>query len=88
VIVDNLNVPCLAVFPDEADSPLIVDPNAVLPGPGAPERFQTVAGRNPQIREPLGRMEIQQPSPRHTFDRNEPENLPIQEQRLGIPGSK
>lgn len=31
--------------PDEADAPLVVDPDAVLPGSVAPERFQLVTRR-------------------------------------------
>jgi hypothetical protein len=49
VIVGNLGIPSLAVFPNEADSPLIVDPNAVLSSPIPAQSFQPITGRDAQI---------------------------------------
>jgi len=49
VIVDNLDLPGVAITPDEADTPLLVDANAMLPKSVATKGFQPVAGRDPQI---------------------------------------
>jgi hypothetical protein len=49
VIVDDLNVVGVAVFPTETDSPPFVDPNAMLPSTSIRELLQAIAGRNPQV---------------------------------------
>jgi hypothetical protein len=46
MIVDHLNVMSATVTPDEADSPLVVDPYAVLSLSVARESFQAVSRRN------------------------------------------
>jgi hypothetical protein len=48
VIVDDLHLVRVSIAPSEADSPLIVDPDAMLTRPIAPQRFQPVAGRYAQ----------------------------------------
>jgi hypothetical protein len=49
VIVHDLDLIGVAVVPDEADSPLIVDPHAVLTLPITRERLEAIAGRRSQI---------------------------------------
>src|SRR6185437_4847178 len=49
MIVHDFRVPRLAVAPDKTDPPLLVDADAVLPGPVALEPFQAVAGRIAQV---------------------------------------
>ncbi len=49
MIVHYLNVARLAVSPDEANSPLVVDSNTVLPGPISLEGFEAVARGNPKF---------------------------------------
>ena len=65
VIVDNLNLPCVAIAPDETNAPLLVDANAMLPKSVATRSFEPVAGRDPQIIEASGRVDRNQfgPSP-------------------------
>ena len=46
-----------AVSPDEAKSPLIVDPDAVLTPPSARQSLQPLGRRHPQIVQPNGRIE-------------------------------
>jgi hypothetical protein len=48
VIVDDFHIVGIAGTPTEADAPLIVDPDTVLTGPVAFQRFQPIAGRNTQ----------------------------------------
>jgi hypothetical protein len=45
VVIDDLHVERVAVPPDEAEPPLVVDADAVLASAIAAERFEPVAGR-------------------------------------------
>jgi hypothetical protein len=49
MIVDDLNVMSATVTPDEADSPWVVDPYAVLSLSVARESFQAVSRRNAEV---------------------------------------
>lgn len=49
VIVYDFHVMGVVLAPNKADTPLIVDADAVLPDPIAFQNFQSVAGRRPQI---------------------------------------
>jgi hypothetical protein len=51
VVVDDLDIGWSSFTPCETDSPLIVDPNAVLSRPVGAQPLQTIAGRNAKIRE-------------------------------------
>jgi hypothetical protein len=42
VIIGDLNIVCIAVLPDKTDSPLVVDPDAVLTLPISRELLETV----------------------------------------------
>lgn len=44
MIVSNLNVEDASLAPDETDSPVLVDPETVLPGSITPQRFESIAG--------------------------------------------
>lgn len=54
MIIDDLNIEGVAVFPAKTDPPLIIDANAMLAGPIAFELLQPVARWNPEILESLG----------------------------------
>jgi hypothetical protein len=47
----------ISVLPAEADSPLVVDPNAVLSCAASREALQTVPGRDAQLPQSLGRIQ-------------------------------
>jgi len=49
VIVDNLDVKYIAVFPAKADPPLIIDADTVLPLALTLESFEPVPWRSPAI---------------------------------------
>jgi len=49
MIIDNFYIFCACIRPTKADSPLIVDTNAVLTRTITFERFKIIAGRRPQI---------------------------------------
>jgi hypothetical protein len=52
VIVTKLHVVRISVFKPEANTPLVVDGNGVLPGAVSLERVQAIAWRNTQVRQP------------------------------------
>jgi hypothetical protein len=54
MVVDDLDVMGISVLPAEADTPLIIDADAVLSGSVATQRFQPVVRRDAQILEVLG----------------------------------
>jgi hypothetical protein len=56
-VVNDLNLQSITVFPDKADSPLIVDSNAVLSGSVTLQLLKPVRWWNPQRIEPAGRRE-------------------------------
>src|SRR5713101_2431243 len=49
MVVDDLDVPRAVVSPSEANSPLIIDSDAVLPTPITAKLFQSVARRHSQV---------------------------------------
>jgi hypothetical protein len=57
VIIHNLNVVGVAVPPPKADTPPIVNPDAVLPGTVARQLLELVAGRDSQVIQRFGRVE-------------------------------
>ena len=46
VIIDDLDIGRTSFPPDEADSPLVVDADRILPRPRALQPLQAIAGRN------------------------------------------
>jgi hypothetical protein len=49
VVVNDLNIEGAAIFPTEADTPALVDPDTMLTPPVSLQGFQTIAGRDPQV---------------------------------------
>lgn len=49
MVVHNLDVRRIAVFPSEADAPLLIDPDAVLTFAVTLERFQLIRGWDREI---------------------------------------
>ena len=88
MIVHYLNVMRLAVTPDKANSPLIVNSNAMLARSIPPERLKPAARRNAKILQPPGSMKVEQFTPTHAFDGLKPEHGVVVEQRLGVAASK
>jgi hypothetical protein len=58
VIVDYLDLGWATPGPDETQTKLVVDSNAVLPFAVAPQRFELVSGRRPEKCERFGRVEL------------------------------
>ena len=49
MVIDNFNVVRIAITPDEAQPPLVIDADAVLALPIALQCFQPVAGQGGEI---------------------------------------
>jgi len=58
--VRNFNFRGVGLSPDEANSPLIVDPNTVLPQSIDRQSLQTIPWNGPQIRERASRVNLVQ----------------------------
>jgi len=63
MVVDDFDVPSAVVSPAKADSPLVVDPDAVLPASIAAEFLQPVAERHAKIVQILGAVELHSRNP-------------------------
>lgn len=82
MIVDDLYLVGIAVLPDEAKSPLIVDPDAVLALAVTPERLESVAGRYGQIAEFGGTVQEKELAPSNTLEGSKSGDILVFEQRL------
>jgi hypothetical protein len=72
MIVCYFNVMSVPVFPEKADPPLIVDPDAELTFAIGLQRFQPVARRNSEVIKAPGPVKIQEFPPCNPFYRSEP----------------
>ena len=68
VIIDDLNVEGVSGLESEAESPLVVDPNAVGVPTVALERLEAVSGRDAQEVQRSGRIKLRQLALRHPFE--------------------
>lgn len=57
MVVDDLNVESMTGTPDEADPPLLIHPDAVLPGTVPFELLEAIRRRHPQILQDRSRVE-------------------------------
>jgi hypothetical protein len=55
------------LFPHEADAPLVVDPDAVLPRAAASEQLEAVPGRDSQVREQRRGIQLHELAERHAL---------------------
>ena len=58
MVVHDLDVVCISVTPDKTKTPLVVDPDTVLPLPLAPQGFETVPRQCRQIAQLRGAVEL------------------------------
>jgi hypothetical protein len=68
VIVHDFHVVSVTLSPHEAETPLLVDPNAVLPLSAAMQCFQAIAGRSCQIAQFGGAVQLPEFSPCDALD--------------------
>ena len=57
MVIHNLDVESVGFLPAEANAPLVVDSDRMLPLSGAFERLQPIAGQAAEILEKRGRVE-------------------------------
>jgi len=84
VVVDDLDIECIASIPTKTEAPLIVHPDAVLPFATALQGFEPVARRHPQIIQPSCLVQVQQFPSCGSFERAEPTNRFIIEESLCV----
>ena len=87
MIVDDLNVVCVAILPGKTDPPSIVYANTVASSPVALQRFQPVA-RRPKVGKFPRLMQEQQFSSGNALDRLKPLDRLIVEQLRGVGAGK
>ena len=68
MVVDDLDVEGIRAAPHEADSPLIVDSNAVLSLPRSLQRLEAISGRDTKILQGDGPVQKQQFPARCAFE--------------------
>ena len=68
MIIDNLHIVHTIALPSETDAPLIVDANAVKPGPITLKGLQSVPGRDIQFFECGNRIDLNQFAHRYAGD--------------------
>ncbi len=88
VIIYNFHVQRVTIFPPEAEAPLIVYADAVLPQAVAAQRFQAVAGWNPQVIKAFRSVQHEQFFPSATFDACKFPDEFIMKQPLGMFAAK
>lgn len=64
MVINDLDICCAPVFKAEAQSPLLVDSNGILPFPVCGQFLQTIFWRNAQIVKRSGCIQHYQLSPR------------------------
>ena len=84
VVIHYLDVDRAHIGPHEADSPLVIDANAVLSFSITFQRFQVVAGRRLHEIQRLGCIQLRQLSLGHGKERFEPARAPALVQRQGV----
>jgi hypothetical protein len=65
VVINDFYIFWTCIRPTKADTPLIIDTNAVLTGTITPECFKVIAGWHPQIVKSTGDLELSKLTPRH-----------------------
>jgi len=64
MVINDFHIFCTSIRPTKADSPLIIDANAVLTGTITLKCFKMIAGWHPQIIKPVSDFKLSQFSPR------------------------
>src|ERR1700674_1213252 len=88
MVVDDLDVPRAVVSPSEANSPLIIDSDAVPPTPITGKLLQSVAGRHSQVVQIFRAVQHLQLSLGLCLERTELPRRTASEDLLGVARSK
>lgn len=84
MVVDDLDILGPVFGPHETDTPLIINSDAVLPGPVSAEGFEAVTRWRPKVRKHLGCIQHCKLSFRHRMDIREFGDSMSLEQRTSI----
>jgi hypothetical protein len=84
VIIDDLDIERTGLRPAKADSPLIVDPDAVLAGSSAFQGFESIARRYFQIVQAGSDLKLPQLAPGDRLDVHEPPDPDSFREPLGV----
>lgn len=88
MIIHNFDIVHIAALPSKANSPLIIDTDAVLPLPVVFQRFQLIARRLPQILKGSGAMQVEKFAPRLPFESLKTGNSTIIKESGGVATSE
>jgi hypothetical protein len=88
IVVNYLDIVGIAVSPDKANAPSIIDADTVLTPAVAFQCFQAIPRRNQQVLQRAGAMEVQQFPTRDSLERAETRHVTIGEQRFRLLASK
>src|SRR5574341_1665686 len=86
MIVNDLDVVRVPRSPDEADSPPVIDADAMLSLAGAFQRLEPVARGDPQVVQRPGAVQVQQLPAGDSLEGPKPGYVYVGEQRLRVPG--
>src|SRR5438094_8261905 len=85
MVVHDFHVQRILALPAEANAPLVIDTDAVLPVPVALQRFKPISRRSAQISQAPGLVQQQQLSPSRPSNlRRQPPGRFVIEQPLGF----
>jgi len=84
MIVDNFDVMAVAIAPNEADSPLLIDPDGMLSLPVTTQRLQLVSRWRRQYAQFRRGVQLQQFAQRHALEGTEAPGMLVLKQFLGF----
>jgi hypothetical protein len=84
MVIHHFNIFCASFRPPKADAPLIVNAYAILPNSVALKGLKTIAGRDSQITQLCGNIELPQFSASDRFDVYEPPHAYAFRERFSI----
>ena len=84
VVIDNLDINRIPILPPETDSPLIIDPNAILTAPLSRELLQAIRRWAPQISKCFRRIQNQESSQSHALNSVESLGVSALKDLLGL----
>jgi hypothetical protein len=84
MIVDDFHIVTMALTPDKTDSPLIIDPNRVLPFPIASQCFQLISRRRSQNAQLRRSVKLEQFPQGNPLDGTEPPAVVIMKELLSF----
>ena len=84
MIINNFNAVCTTIFPNETDSPLVIDTNRMLPFAIPAQLLQPIPGWNPQILKGICRHQVLELPVCHALKGTKPPNRLPSGKRLRI----